>query len=274
MIKFTDIPPSTQCRKVSSTSSMHSNNPTFQNYLLRIGDSCLILGHRLSEWCGHAPILEEDIALTNLALDLLGVTRNVYQQYCLNEGGHRTEDQLAYLRDAKDFRNNLLSEQANGDFGQTILRQFLFSALSKPLFHRLMSAKNAELAGIAAKAAKEADYHLRHVSNWVVRLGDGTEESHGRMVKAVDTLWMYTDDLFETNAEEKALEADGFIVAFDSLREEWKQTVDLVFSEAGLSVPSAGYQLKGSLKGNHTEQIGFILAEMQFLQRAYPNQTW
>ena len=168
----------------------------------------------------------------------------------------------------------MITEQPNGDFGQTIMRQFLYTSFAKPLFHQLKNSKDSDLAAIASKTAKETDYHFRHSSQWLIRLGDGTEESHRRMVIALDHLWMYTADLFETTDDEKTLASEGFIVSFENLKENWMETIEAIFSSAGLSIPSEGYQLKGSVKGIHTEHLGFILAEMQFMQRAYPNLTW
>lgn len=243
-------------------------------YCLMLGDSALILGHRLSEWCGHGPVLEEDIAMINVALDLVGLSRNLLTYAGEIEGKGRGEDQLAYLRDAKDYRNHLLVEQENGDFGRTVVRQFFYDAYAQLLYGKLTGSKDEQLAAIASKAIKEMDYHFRHSSQWMIRLGDGTAESHERMQTAVDDLWMYTGDLFATTEGDRLLAAHGLAVTPDSLHDEWLKRVKDVCREATLKLPESDYALKGSRLGRHTEQLGFILADLQFVQRAYPGNTW
>lgn len=189
-------------------------------YCLRAGDSSLVLGHRLSEWCGHGPILEEDIAMTNIALDLVGQARNWLTYAAELEGKGRTEDDLAFLRDSMKFRNALLTEQPNGDFAMTIVRQYLYAVFSYLLYRELSNSKDATIAAIAQKSIKEVTYHVRHSAEWVLRLGDGTEESHRRIQDAVNALWMYTDDLFETTAEDQALAQQGFVADISRLRPE------------------------------------------------------
>jgi ring-1,2-phenylacetyl-CoA epoxidase subunit PaaC len=243
-------------------------------YCLMLGDSALILGHRLSEWCGHGPVLEEDIAMINVALDLVGLSRNLLGYAGELEGKGRGEDQLAYLRDAKDYRNNLLVEQENGDFGKTVVRQFLYDVYAQLLYAKLSESKDEHLAAIAAKAIKEMEYHLRHSTQWMLRLGDGTAESHERMQNALDDLWMYCGDLFATTDGDRLLAAEGLAVAPESLKEEWLKMVTTICTQATLVVPTSNYVLKGSREGRHTEQLGFILADLQFVQRAYPGNSW
>lgn len=241
-------------------------------YLLRHGDSCLILGHRVSEWCGHAPELEQDIALANIGLDLTGQADQFLAYAGEIEGKGRDADKLAFLRDAWDFRNALLCERPNGDFARTMVRQFLFDAWQVEALARLARSSDSRLAGIAAKAAKEATYHLRHSGEWVVRLGDGTDESHARAQGAVDALWEYTGEFFETDAVTTAL-AD-LVPVPSSLKSAWAATVDAVLVEATLRRPKDGWTQTGGHAGRHSEALGHLLATMQFLPRAYPGATW
>ncbi|MFM7344050.1 MAG: 1,2-phenylacetyl-CoA epoxidase subunit PaaC [Tagaea sp.] len=241
-------------------------------YLLRHGDSCLILGHRVSEWCGHAPELEEDIALANIGLDLTGQAEQFLSYAAELEGRGRDADKLAYLRDAWDFRNMLLCERPNGDFAHTLTRQFLFDAWQVEALDALAKSPDARLAAIAAKSAKEAHYHLRHSGEWVVRLGDGTQESHARAQAALDALWEYTGEFFEDDAVTQAL--DGVVPAPSSLRQAWSKTVDAVLGEATLRRPKDGWTQTGGHSGRHSEALGHLLATMQFLPRAYPGATW
>lgn len=244
-------------------------------YLLRLGDDRLVLGHRVSEWCGRGPILEEDIALSNIALDALGQANNFLGLAGQIEGKERTADDLAYFREAIEFRNLMLVEQPNGDFACTMARQFLFDAFSVPLTAELSRSSWQELAGIAGKAAKEDTYHLRHSSQWVLRLGDGTEESRGRMQEAFDALWMYTDELFEADDIDALLAKDGIAPDLASLRPQWERTVADTLSRATLRVPEAGaYMSRGSRQGRHTEHLGHLLSEMQILARSYPVAKW
>ncbi|MDF3063188.1 MAG: paaC [Microvirga sp.] len=243
-------------------------------YALRLADNALVLGHRLSEWCGHAPMLEEDIALANIALDLIGQARPLYAYAAELEGEGRNEDKLAYLRDASQYRNVLLVEQPNGDFAVTIVRQFLYAAFMAPFWRLLAGSRDATFAAIAAKAEKEAAYHLRHSAEWLIRLGDGTPESHARAQAALDELWMYTGELFEADAIERGLIERGVALDPQTLRPEWDETVDRVLGEATLKRPPDGWMQTGGRTGRHSEHLGFILADMQFLQRAYPGATW
>ena len=243
-------------------------------YTLRLADNALVLGHRISEWCGHAPMLEEDIALTNVALDLIGQARALYAYAGEAEGQGRDEDQFAYLRDAEGFRNVLLVEQPNGDFAVTIMRQFLYSAFMLPYWRKLMGSKDETLAAIAAKAEKEVAYHVRHSAEWEIRLGDGTDESHEKIADALEDLWMYTGEMFEVDDADRALIERGIAVDPAALRSEWETAIDAVFAEAGLTRPAGGWMQTGGRGGRHSEHLGLILADLQFLQRAYPGASW
>jgi ring-1,2-phenylacetyl-CoA epoxidase subunit PaaC len=244
-------------------------------FLLRMGDNTLILGHRVSEWCGHAPVLEEDIALANTALDLIGQTQMWLGLAGEVEGRGRSADDLAFLRDAWDFRNLLLVEQPNGDFGQTIMRQFLFDAWHVPMLAALHGSYDARIAGIAAKSMKEATYHLERSADTVIGLGDGTEESHARMQAALDRLWPYTGEAFAADAiDEEAAEA-GIAPAPESLRPAFMEKVEAVMEEATLTIPEPGFAHYGGKTGfRHSEHLGHILTQMQWLQRAYPGAAW
>jgi ring-1,2-phenylacetyl-CoA epoxidase subunit PaaC len=248
--------------------------PSLFDYTLRLADTALILGHRLSEWIGHAPVLEEEMALGNIALDLIGEARALYSYAGEIEGKGRDEDAIAYRRDAGGFRNLLLVEQPNGDFAATIVRQFLFSAFAQPFWRRLAASRDATLAAIAAKSEKEAAYHLRHAGEWLIRLGDGTEESHRRAQAALDELWPYTGELFERDAVEDALIAAGIAIDPETLRAEWQRTIAAVLAEATLEAPERVWMQSGGRSGRHSEHLGHLLATMQFLQRAYPGATW
>ncbi len=243
-------------------------------YLLRLGDNALILGHRLSEWCGHSPALEEDLALSNVALDLIGQTQLWLNLAGEIEGKGRDADKLAYLRDARDFRNLLLVEQPNGDFAATMARQFYFDAWHYLLLRELIGSKDARVAEIAAKGLKEATYHLERSQEWVLRLGDGTEESHRRMQAAVDDLWMYTGEMFESDEVDEAMMRDGIGPDLSSLYEPWLGLMRATADEATLTLPQPGWAQRGGKRGMHSEHLGYILADLQFLQRAYPNATW
>jgi ring-1,2-phenylacetyl-CoA epoxidase subunit PaaC len=248
-------------------------NPLFE-YLLRLGDDRLVLGHRLSEWCGHAPILEEDIALANIALDLIGQASLLLKLAGEVEGRGRSEDALAYFRDAIEFRNVQLVELPNGDFAVTIVRQFLFDAWDGLVLERLTSASNKSLAGIAAKALKEAKYHLRHTAEWVRMLGDGTAESYARAQRALDDLWPYTAELFLADEIDAQAVALGSGVDLEGLRPRWRQTVEQVVGEATLVIPKDGFTPRGGRIGRHTEHLGRMLADMQSLARAHPGAAW
>lgn len=245
------------------------------NYILHLADNALILGQRNSEWCGHGPVLEQDIAITNISLDLIGQARSLYQyaaQLINDTNGNEaaTEDTLAGLRDIRDFKNCLICELPNGDWGQTILRQFFFSSYQFLLYQRLLQSNDATLAALAEKSLKEVTYHVRWSSEWVIRLGDGTEESHDRMLKAIEELWPYTGEFFMPAEYEKT--AIGVDVS--TLQSEWETRVNEVFSEATLPVPAAKWMQTGGKEGMHTEHMGYILADMQFMQRAYPGCEW
>jgi ring-1,2-phenylacetyl-CoA epoxidase subunit PaaC len=244
------------------------------DYTLRLADTVLILGHRLSEWIGHAPILEEELALGNIALDLIGEARALYAYAGAVEGKGRDEDALAYRRDVGEYRNLLLAEQPNGDFAQTMVRQFLYSAFALPFWRALAGSRDATLAAIAAKAEKEAAYHLRHAGEWLIRLGDGTAESHRRAQAALEELWPYAGELFERDAVEETLIAAGVAVDPAALRPDWEKTVGDVLAEAMLKPPAASWTQSGGRRGRHSEHLGHLLATMQFLQRAYPGATW
>ena len=243
-------------------------------YLLRLADDRLVLGHRLSEWCGHAPILEEDIALANIALDLIGQGSLLLKLAGEVEGKGRSEDALAYFRDAIEFRNVQLVELPNGDFAVTIVRQFLFDAWDVLVLERLTNAANKTLAGIAAKAFKEAKYHLRHTAEWVRMLGDGTAESHARAQRALDDLWPYTAELFLADQIDAQAVASGSGVDLEALRPRWRQTVEQVVGDATLVIPKEGFTPRGGRTGRHTEHLGRMLADMQSLARAHPGAAW
>jgi ring-1,2-phenylacetyl-CoA epoxidase subunit PaaC len=240
------------------------------DYTLHLADSALILGHRNSEWCGHGPILEQDIAISNIALDCLGQARNFYQYAAELTGNATTEDTFAYLRDVTDFKNCLLVELPNGDWAQTILRQFFFSTYQYYLYQQLQNGSDERLAAIAAKALKEVTYHVRWSSEWVIRLGDGTSESRQRMEKAIDNIWGYTGEL----CMPAAFETDHHPVDLSSVKKQWNEKVQSVFEEATLVLPVDNWMHSGGKEGKHTEHLGYILTEMQFLQRAYPGAEW
>ncbi|MDP2120927.1 MAG: 1,2-phenylacetyl-CoA epoxidase subunit PaaC [Hoeflea sp.] len=243
--------------------------------VLELADDCLVLGHRLSEWCGHAPTLEEDLALANMGLDLLGQARALYAHAGEIEGKGRGEDDLAFLRRERDYCNCLLVERPNGDFAVTMARQLYFSAFMQPFWRALAaSSSDATLAGIAAKAEKEMAYHLRHSGEWVIRLGDGTEESAERMQAAIDELHRYTGEMFLISPARRDAIAAGILPDPETLRPEWERTIATVFAEAGLTAPEVRVPQTGGRDGLHGEDMGHLLAELQFMQRAYPGQTW
>jgi len=243
-------------------------------YLLRRADDGLILGHRLSEWCGHAPMMEEDVALANIALDLIGQARLLYGYAAETEAAGHTEDDFAYLRDVDAYENILMVEQPNGDFAQTIARLFLYSAFIDSYWRRLAESSDTTLAAIGAKAEKESAYHLRHAGQWVIRLGDGTSESHQRVQKAIDLLWPFTGELFEADADEQVLIAKGLVPDPKALRENWQTLTGQVLCQATLTVPPENWMQRGGRHGNHSEHLGHLLSELQFLQRSYPGATW
>ncbi len=239
------------------------------NYTLHLADNALIMGQRLSEWCGHGPILEQDIALSNIALDYVGQARNFYQYAAELSGGTATEDSLAYFRNERDFRNNLLVELPNGDWAQTILKEFFFSAYQYYLYQQLKESRDERIAAIAEKSLKEVTYHLKWSSEWVIRLGDGTEESKRRIETAIEELWMFTGELFEPAEYENGL------VDLDAIKIKWQDKISIIFQEATLTVPeSKSWHQSGGKRGEHTEHLGYILAEMQVLPRTYPDANW
>lgn len=244
-------------------------------YLLRMADNRLILGHRISEWCGHGPILEEDIALSNIALDLIGNAANLLEYAGEVEGQNRDQDDLAYFRDEREYCNIKLVELPRGDFGFTIARQFLFSAWSYLHLKKLQQSNDETLKGLAQKALKETQYHLRHTREWILRLGDGTEESHNRVQQSLDELWRYTGELFGHDEVDQTLIDAGIIPEMDDLRSGWNSMVAEVLEEATLEKPDdQQYMVSGGRQGLHTEHLGHLLAEMQYLQRSYPEAEW
>lgn len=251
---------------------------TLFEYLLRLGDSSLILSQRLGAWTGHGPILEEDLALTNTALDLLGQARMWLTRAGDVEGAGRDEDALAYHRDAHQFHNVLLVERANGNYADTMARQFLFDVWHYFLLQRLEQSSDERVAAIAAKSIKEVTYHVRRSSDLVVRLGDGTDESHAKMQAAIDDAWRFTGELFADDAVDQDVAARGIGCELAALREPWLAHVREVLEEATLTVPdeTAADHLayRGGRQGKHTEELGYVLAEMQYLPRAYPGATW
>jgi ring-1,2-phenylacetyl-CoA epoxidase subunit PaaC len=242
--------------------------------LLRVGDSCLVLAQRLTGWCGHAPALEEDIALANIALDVLGHARGLLTRAGELEGAGRDEDALAYLRGAEEFRNLLLVEQPNGDFAHTVVRQFLFDAWTAELWKGLADSSDEVVAGIAEKAAKESAYHVRHSSGWVVRLGDGTEESHRRMLAALEDLWPYAGEAFLDDEVDVAAVEARLVPLPSSLEKPWRARVSYVLEEATLPVPPDPWWQRGGRQGRHSEHLSYLLAEMQVVHRAHPGVQW
>lgn len=245
------------------------------HYCLRLGDNALILGQRLSEWCGHGPVLEEDIAMSNMSLDLIGQARGFLTYAGEVEGKGRSEDQLAFLRGEREFTNFLLLEQPNGDFASTMMRSFLYGCFAYLQFRSLLNSKDETISGLAAKSLKEVTYHVRHSGEWIVRLGDGTEESNQRTKDALLDLWSYTNELFENDKVIAILADAGIGVNPLSFRDEWLSMVKEIFAKATLEIPvSTVYQATGGIKGLHTEHLGHLLTEMQYLQRTYPNASW
>ena len=243
-------------------------------YVLRRADDALILGHRLSEWCGHAPMLEEDMALANMGLDLLGQARELYSHAAKVEGRDNDEDKFAYLRDVRQYRSLLLLEQPNGDFARTMVRQFFYAAFADLYWRAMMKSDDATLAAIAAKSEKESAYHLRHSSEWMVRLGDGTEESHARAQTGIDDLWAFTGEMFEVDGSERALFEAGIAVDPATLRPQWLKTISSVVSEATLTLPRSDWMQQGGRFGRHSEHLGHLLSELQSMQRTFPGATW
>lgn len=248
---------------------------SFFEFLCRMGDNTLVLGHRVSEWCGHAPVIEEDIALANTALDLIGQTQMWLGLAGEVEGAGRSADDLAMKRDAWDFRNLLLVEQPNGDFGQTLMRQFLFDAFHLDMLDALQSSTEPRVAEIAAKAIKEVQYHVERSGETVIGLGDGTEESHARMQAALDLLWPYVGEMFTPDAVDAEMAEAGIAPDLTALRGAYDARVSAVMAEATLTIPESRFAHKGGKSGTqHSEHLGHILTQMQWLQRAYPGASW
>ena len=243
-------------------------------YLLRLGDDRLVLGHRLSEWCGHGPILEEDIALANIALDLIGQATLYLKLAGETEGKGRSEDELAYFRDAIDYRNVQMVELPKGDFAFTTLRQFFFDVFSYHVLEQLQSSKHSEVSGIAAKGFKEVRYHVRHSSEWVVRLGDGTQESHARAQKALNELWRFTAEMFQADDVDRAMKDEGIGADLDAIKPRWDAVVSDVLDRATLTIPSDPPAMTGGRRGRHTEHLGRMLSEMQIVARSFPGAQW
>ncbi|MEA2861850.1 MAG: ring,2-phenylacetyl-CoA epoxidase subunit PaaC [Methylobacteriaceae bacterium] len=256
------------------TTSISFTETPLLNLVLRRADDALILGHRLSEWCGHAPMVEEDIALANIALDLIGQARSLYDYAAQVDGSGLTEDHFAYRREQHQYRNCLLVEQPNGDFAATIVRQVLFSAFMDLYWREMMKSRDETLAAIAAKAEKETAYHLRHSAEWLIRLGDGTDESHERAEAALDELWIYTGELFESDEIERGLAQSGVAPDVSSLDDPCKQRLAPILREATLKIPNPPFMQTGGRSGRHTEHLGYILADLQYLQRAHPEAVW
>ncbi len=282
---------------MDTNSKLQIPNSKLLDYTLRLADDALILGHRLGEWCGHGPILEQDIALTNTALDHLGRARSLYQyaaelfnqmpadekkqvftsvaiQNLVSTGANVDEDDLAYLRDGWDFRNALLLEQPNIDWAYTVARALFYDTFNYFFFTELSKSKNESLAAVAEKSLKEVTYHLRWSSEWAVRLGDGTDESHARMQKAVNELWMYSGELFTPNETDEEMSRAGLGVDLTKIKPLYMARVQEVLSEATLTTPPDTWMQQGGRNGRHSEHLGYVLAELQFMQRAYPGMEW
>ena len=250
------------------------NHSVFSQYLLHLADSQLILSHRLSEWCGHAPELELDIAIANIGLDLLGQARTLLSLAGEMEGLGRNEDQLAFYRTEREYRNLLLCEQPNGDFAQTIVRQWLMDHYHHLLFEALTQSSNAELRAFAVKSLREVKYHLRFSKAWMERLSLGTTEAHEKTQAGLTELWRFTEELFELSADEQQLVEEGVIPNVSLLKAQWTELVNADVAHFGLQIPELGAYRRGAKQGLHTEHLGFVLAEMQYMQRSFPNMNW
>jgi ring-1,2-phenylacetyl-CoA epoxidase subunit PaaC len=257
-----------------ATASIQISETPLVLYTLRRADDALILGHRLSEWCGHAPTLEEDMALANMGLDLLGQARELYGYAAQVEGEGNDEDKFAYLRDVRQYRNLLLLEQPNGDFARTMVRQFFYAAFADLYWRAMMRSTDATFAAIAAKSEKETAYHLRHSSEWMIRLGDGTDESHRRAQTAIDDLWAYTGEMFAVDDSERGLIAHGVAIDPASLRPQWLGMISTVVNEATLALPQTEWMQRGGRDGRHSEHLGHLLGELQYMQRSFPGANW
>ena len=253
------------------SSMILSNDPKLE-YCLRLGDNCLILAHRISEWIGHSPVLEEDLGLANVSLDLLGQAQNWLGLAAELEGKDHDADWLAFRRGERAFRNVLLVEQPNGDFAHTMVRQLYFDLWHRLVLEQLSASQDARIAEIAAKALKEVHYHIERSHDWTVRLGDGTAESHQRMQTAINALWMFTGELFEIDAVDETLQ--GIAADLSRLQPLWQQQLHAILDEATLTLPQENWTRRGGKQGMHSEHLGYLLAEMQFLQRVYPDARW
>lgn len=251
-----------------------TTNEALVKYCLRLGDSSLILGQRMAEWCSKGPVLEEDIALSNIGLDLFGQSRTMLTYAGELEGKGRTENDLAYKRLEREFFNTLLSERPNGHFGDTVVRNLLHSAFTYHLYSQLKNSKDETIAAFAAKSLKEVTYHLRHSAEWVVRLGDGTEESHSKVQESLNNIWEYTNDLFAMNEVDDLLIKEEIAIDLKTTKTLWNNTINEVLDRATLVIPEDKFMQKGSLDGIHSEDLGHLLTEMQFLPRAYPDAKW
>ncbi len=243
-------------------------------YLLHLADNPLILGQRLGEWCGHGPVLEQDIALTNISLDLIGQARMLYQYIASMPGQNTNEDALAMLRYEHEYYNLLLVEQPNKNFGHTIIRQFLYDAFNLSQYERLSQHHDKQLNAIAVKTLKEIKYHYRYSSEWVLRLGGGTEQSHAFMQEAINDLWRYTGEMFAMAPYETELLNESFALDVASIQPEWNERVNAITKQAGLTIPADEVMLYGGKTGKHTEHMGYILTELQYMQRTYPQMNW
>ncbi|MBC8266894.1 MAG: phenylacetate-CoA oxygenase subunit PaaC [Flavobacteriales bacterium] len=243
------------------------------NYTLRIADNALILGQRMSQWCSNGPTLEEDIAMVNISLDLFGQANGFYE-YASSIDGNKSADDFAFLRSEREYFNNLIVEQGNGHFGDTIVRNFLFDTYSVLFYTKLQNSSDDTLAALSSKSLKEAKYHLRHSSNWLIRLGDGTDESNKKVQKSLNDIWMFTGNLFEMDELDTDMLNKGIGIDNSLLKSEWDKKVNDTLSSAKLNRPEDGYMQTGSKEGIHTEHLGHLLSEMQFLQRAHPNAKW
>ncbi len=247
---------------------------TIKQYAIRLGDDALVLGHRLSQWCSKGPFLEEDLALTNVSLDFIGRARMFYSYAAEIDGGDFTEDSYAYQRDCRDFTNLLIHELPGGDFAYTMARQYLIDEFGLAFMVRLQDSADERLAAIAGKAVKESRYHLRRSRDWMLRLGDGTPQSHQRLQRALNDLWGYTPELFEVDELEQKLVDEGIAVDSAALKTDWEQAVRATFSEATIEVPAGDWSVTGGRQGLHTEHLGHMLSDLQFVQRAYPGLEW
>lgn len=249
-------------------------NQNLIQYIFGVADNCLILGQRLGELCGHGPSLETDIALTNISLDLLGQTRSYYQYVAKLQGGDASEDSVAFLRLEREYKNVLLVEQPNTDFAYSIARQFLFDVFHLALLTELQNSKDDMLKAIANKSIKEVSYHVRFSSDWIKRLGDGTEESHQKIQTAINDLWIFTDELFHQTDADKEMVKQGIGIDVTLLKEDYYKKINSILEEATLEIPQVEYFQKGGKLGIHSEHMGYLLSDLQYMQRTYPNMTW